>query len=186
MFVYQYRLLRIVVNPFQQLNLKILQYSVVHSLGLPIAVDSQLPESSSDSKQSFRDLLQLEVQDSSRARTAAMQLTSAASSITPLTMRECARETSWLSGKGSSAYWCSERRSSSSRRVRMGKTVVHPSSASHIPSRLDFQGGTGLVTPYFSAIQLHTCPRSTSCSSDFTRTVVTSGVLAMPVHFPVE
>lgn len=52
MFVYHYRLLRIVVNPsFQQLNLKILQYSVVHSFGLPA--------SSSDSKPPFRDLLQL-------------------------------------------------------------------------------------------------------------------------------
>lgn len=65
-----------------------------------------------------------QAQDSSRARTAAMRLTSAASSITPLTMRECARETSWLSGKGSSAYWCPERRSSSSRRVRGGRTVT--------------------------------------------------------------
>ena len=171
MFVYQYRLLRIVVNPsFQQLNLKILQYSVVHSLGLP--------ESSSDSKPPFRDCfssasgysavapaMRDQAQDSSRARTAPMRLTSAASSITPLMMRECARETSWLSGKGSSAYWCPERRSSSSRRVRGGRTVAHSSSASHIPSRLDFQGGTGLVTPYFSAIRPHTCPRSTSCSS---------------------
>ena len=124
--------------------------------------------------------------DSSRARTAAMRLTSAASSITPLAMRECARETSWFSGKGSFAYWYSERRSSSSRRVRAGRTVAHSSSASHIPSRLDFQGGTWLVTPYFSAILFHTCPRSTSCSSDFTRIVVMSGVLIMPVHFPVE
>src|SRR5215469_5685174 len=94
-----------------------------------------------------------------------MRLASATSSMTPLTMRECARETSWLSGKGSFVYWCSERRSSSSRRVRGGRTVAHPSSASHIASRLDFQGGTGLVTPYFSAIRPHTCPRSTSCSS---------------------
>jgi hypothetical protein len=124
-----------------------------------------------------------QVQDSSRARTAAMRLTSVASSMTPLTMRECARETSWLSGKGSSAYWRSERRSSSSRRVRGGKTVAHLSSASHIPSRLDFQGGTELVTPYLSAIRPHTCPRSTSCSSNFNRTVVTSGVVPMPVHF---
>jgi GMP synthase (glutamine-hydrolysing) len=67
-----------------------------------------------------------QAQDSSRARTAAMRLTSAASSITPLMMRECARETSWLSGKGSSAYWCPERRSSSSRRVRGGRTVACP------------------------------------------------------------
>jgi hypothetical protein len=102
----------------------------------------------------------------------------------PLAMRECARETSWLSGKGRSAYWCSERRSSSSRRVRVGRTVAHLSSASHIPSRLDFHGGTGLVTPYFSAILPHTCPRSTSCSSDFIRIVVTSGILTMSVHFP--
>ena len=125
-----------------------------------------------------------QVQDSSRARTAAMRLISSASSITPLTMRECASETSCLSGKGSSAYWCSERRSSSWRRVRRGKIVS--SSASHIPSRLDFQGGTGLVTLYFSAIRLHTCPRSTSSSSDLTRIVVTSGVLDVPVHFSVE
>lgn len=127
-----------------------------------------------------------QVQDSSRARTAAMRLISSASLITPLTMRECASETSCLSGKGSSAYWCSERRSSSLRRVRRDKIVALSSSASHIPSRLDFQGGTGLVTPYFSAIRLHTCPRSTSSSSDLTRTVVTSGVLDMPVHFSVE
>jgi hypothetical protein len=126
------------------------------------------------------------VQDSSLARTAAIRLTRSASSITPLAMRECASETSWLSGNGSSAYWCSERRSSSSRRVRVGSTVVHSSSASQIPSRLDFQGGTGLVTPYFSAIRPHTCPRLTSCSSDFTRTAVTSGVLTIPVYFPVE
>jgi hypothetical protein len=186
MFVYQYRLLRIVVNPsFQRLNLKILQYSVIHSLGLPesstlnyqsrpVTPNHPSATASAAPARSMRDLLQLDfgifccrtmrdqVQDSSRARTAAIRLTSSASSITPLTMRECARETSWLSGKGSSAYWCSERRSSSSRRVRAGRTVAHSSSASHIPSRLDFQGGTGLVTPYFSAILLHTCPRSTS------------------------
>jgi hypothetical protein len=43
-----------------------------------------------------------------------------------------------------------------------------------------------LVTPYFSAILLHTCPRSISCSSDFTRILVTSDVLTMPVHFPLN
>ncbi len=90
-----------------------------------------------------------QVQDSSRARTSAIRLVSADSSIIPLAMRECAMETSWLSGKGSSAYWCSERRSSSSLRVRVDRTVALLSRASHIPSRLDFQGGTGLVTPYF-------------------------------------
>jgi len=127
-----------------------------------------------------------QVQDSSRSRTSAMRFVSAFSSIIFLAMRECARETSWLSGKGSSAYWRSVRLSSSSRRVTVGKTAPYLSSASHIPSRLDFQGGTGLVTPYFSAILFHTCPRSTRCSSNFTRILVTSGVLTMPIHFSVE
>jgi hypothetical protein len=96
------------------------------------------------------------VQDSSRERTSAIRFFNIDSSITPLAMRECARETSWLSGKGSLAYRFSVSRSSSSRRMRVGRTVAFLSSASHIPSRLDFHGGTGLATPYFSAILPHT------------------------------
>src|ERR1700741_2758677 len=51
-------------------------------------------------------------------------------------------------GSRGPAYTASDKRSSSQRRSRTGRATPSRSRPSHIPSRLDFHGGTGFVTPY--------------------------------------